>query len=345
MAHWPSTEFHHYAAEDDLRNVKPRWQELAEIYSSSSSSLFSTATAPRPNQNFEQMDRHTPENNNSDNRFWRTRLRSYDDNVASLGASRSRSRSRSSRPRTSVFGDSATGARGRRKPTLHQRTLSKQTMLFSLLGLVSLFLSWFGVSVMRSPGSIGRSVAKAMWTPQTSSVYGEVRRHVCDLPGVPRVLSCDPLPETELSRDNSVRHVIPSIVFAMSENPDTVDAILDILEDIKTQLAAIKKMEMALRTTGPIKTAEPLRIPVPNLRLPVKPIPFARILNNTSVLEAGLADWEIDKNNLLETMQAQINSLVPEHRDGPFHKAVIRELEKMATSLEKLRKSRLSPLM
>jgi hypothetical protein len=26
MAHWSSTEFHHYAAEDDLRNVKPRWQ-------------------------------------------------------------------------------------------------------------------------------------------------------------------------------------------------------------------------------------------------------------------------------------------------------------------------------
>jgi hypothetical protein len=344
MAHWSSTEFHHYAAEDDLRNAKPRWQELAEVYSSSSSP-FSTATAPRPNRNSRQMDRHTPENNNGDNRFWRRRLRTHDDNVASLGASRSRSRSRSSRPRTSIFGDSATGARGRRKPTLYQRTFSKQAILFSLLALVGLFSSWFGASAARSPGSIGRSVAKAMWTPQTGSLYGEVRRHVCDLPGVPRVLNCDHSPETEVSRDNSIRHVIPSIVFAMSENLDTVDAILDILEDIKTQLAALQKMEMALRTTGVIKTAEPLRIPVPNLRLPVKPIPFARILNYTSVLRAGLADWENDKDNLLKLMQAQINYLVPKHQDGPFHKAVVRELEKIATSLEKLRKSRLSPLM
>jgi hypothetical protein len=131
----------------------------------------------------------------------------------------------------------------------------------------------------------------------------------------------------------------------MSENPDTVDAILDILEDIKTQLAAIQKIEMALRTTGPIKTAEPLRIPVPNLRLPVKPIPFNRLFNYTSVLKGGLADWENDKDNLLKLMQAQIHSLVPKHQDGPFHKAIIRELEKIATSLEELRKSRLSPLM
>jgi hypothetical protein len=345
MAHWSSTDFNHYAAEDDLRNAKPRWQEIAEVYSSTSSP-FSTATAPpRPSRNLGQMDRHTTEYNNGDNKFWRKRLRSYDDNVASLGASRSRSRSRAGRSQMRMFENSTASKRFRSRSRLDHGTLSKKILLFSLLALVGLFLSWFAVSVMRSPRSIGRSVAKAVWTPQTRSLYGEVRNQACNLPLIPRVLNCTHSPDTEVSRENSIRHVIPSIVFAMSENPDTVDTLLDILEDIKTQLFAIHKMEISNKNTIPIKTAEPLRIPVHKVQLPIKPIPFDRILNHTSILKAGLTDWENDKDNLLKRMQVQINSLVPEHKDGPFHKAVIRELEKMAISLEELRELRLSPLM
>jgi hypothetical protein len=170
MAYWSSTEFDHYAAEDDLRNVKPRWQELvelAEIYSSSSSTL-STPTAPRANRNTGHMDRRTPGYSNGDNGLWSKHLRANNDsNVASIGASRSRSRSRSrtSRPRTRMFEPPVAGTQRRSKTIAdprYQHTHTKQRMLVSLLALIIATLSWFSVPAVRSLGLEGTSISDAV---------------------------------------------------------------------------------------------------------------------------------------------------------------------------------------
>jgi hypothetical protein len=162
MAYWSSTGFYHYAAEDDLRNVKPRWQELAElaeVYSSPSSTLL-TPTAPRANRDIGHMHRRTPGYDNGDNGLWSRRLRANDSNVASLGASRSRSRSQSrpSRPRTRMFETQAASTQRRSNTTAdrkYQHTHSTRRILVSLLALIIALLSWFGIPAVRSLGLKG----------------------------------------------------------------------------------------------------------------------------------------------------------------------------------------------
>lgn len=208
MAYWSSTEFDHYAAEDDLRNVKPRWQELAElaeIYSSPFSTL-STPTAPKANRNIGHMDRRIPGYSDGDNGLWSKHLRANNDsNVASIGASRSRSRSRSrtSRPRTRMF-ETPTAGTQRRSKTIadpkYQHAHSKQKMLAMLLALVIALLSWFGISAFRFSNLTGMSIPNAVWMPQNESIVAEVKEYVCNPPMVPRVLDCDQLSDPEASR-------------------------------------------------------------------------------------------------------------------------------------------------
>jgi hypothetical protein len=295
MAYWSGTKFDYYAAEDDLRNVKPRWQELAEIYSTPSST-FPTATSPKVNRNIGHMDRRTPAYDNGDNGLCSERLRANDSNVASLGASRSRSRSRSrpSRPRTRMFENSAASTQHRSKTTANRRyqhTHSKQRMLVSLLALVIALLSWFSVPAVRSLSLNGISLSNAVWIQQNVSFVAEVRDDVCKIPLVTKVLDCGQLSDSEASRDNSNRYTIPGIVFALSESPDTVDEILDILEDIKKDLFAIQESTMEASA-----------------------IPIDHLLNLTSVLETNLLDWENGKDNLLDTIQTKISPLKPNHK-------------------------------
>jgi hypothetical protein len=237
VVYWSSTEFDYYDAEDDIRNVKPRWQELAElaeVYSSPSSTLL-TPTAPRANRNIGHMHRRTPGYNNGDNGLWSRSFRTNDSNVASLGASRSRSRSRPSRPRTRMFENSAASTQCHSKTTAdrkHQHTHSTQKMLVSLLALVIAVLSWFGIPAFRFSNLTGTSISNTVWLPQNGSFVAEVRDHVFKIPLVPKVLDCGQLSDSDASRDNSIRYAIPGLVFALSENPDTVDGVLDKLKDI-----------------------------------------------------------------------------------------------------------------
>jgi hypothetical protein len=265
MVYWSSTGFDDYAA-------KPRWQELAqlaELYSTPSPT-FSTATAPKANPHIGHMDHRTPGYDNGDNGLWSKRLRAHDNNVASLGASRSRSRSRPSRPRTRMFENSTTSTRQRSKSAAdrgYQHTHSVQKTLVPLFALVIALLLWFSVPAFRSLGLTETSISNAGWIPQNGSSITEARNCVCKIPLVPKVLDCGHLTGTEVSRDNMIRHAIPGIIFALSENPDTIDEILDILEDIKKDLFVIQESTME-------RTA----------------LPTDHLLNLASILEADLAN-------------------------------------------------------
>jgi hypothetical protein len=165
-----------------------------------------------------------------------------------------------------------------------------------------------------------------VWLLQNESFVAEVRDHVCKIPLVTKVLDCDQLSDSEASRNNSIRHTIPGIVFALSENPDTVDEVLDILQDIEKDLFAIQE-----------STKEATIVPINHL------------MNLTSVLEADLLDWEDGKDNLLDTIQTKISPLRPDHNYqtvlNQFHKAITRDLDDIAKSLQLTQIAKLNAAM
>jgi hypothetical protein len=123
-----------------------------------------------------------------------------------------------------------------------------------------------------------------------------------------------------------IRHAIPGIIFALSENPDTIDEILDILEDIKKDLFVIQESTME-------RTA----------------LPTDHLLNLASILEADLANWENGKDNLLDIIQTRIKSLNLDHEyqvvQKRFHKAVDRDLGDIARSLQLTQMANLNAAM
>lgn len=150
MAYWSSTNFDQYA-KHELWNVKPRWQELAEI----SSGFSSAATAPTP---FTESTDSTPDLRDEDPRYRTRRAAQLNRsiNAARLGASRSRSWSRPGRLPTRM---SRTPSRSRQRSQsilgrASQYIPSKQTMFLMLLALVNILLSWFGSGICSYSGSV-----------------------------------------------------------------------------------------------------------------------------------------------------------------------------------------------
>jgi len=348
MAYWSSTDYGHFASESspyDLRNAKPRWQQLAEIaqgYSSSSDPL-STATAPTTNQNFEQMERRNRNSRNGGDAFWNRRPRAHDGNVASLGASRSRSQSRRSRTRTTITEEFAPRRRSE-SPQTHGclSTFWRSVLSIYLLALLNNVLVWYDESGISDARTIRRSSTEEVWTSHDESVVERVGHQICKIPVVPRVLNCSQPSGSEVPSDQSVHHYLRGIVSALSENPDTVDAILDKTEDIKKELVALQKLE--LDNISPIRPAESIQI---ESDIRAEPLCTDRLLNLTSILEVDLVDWDSDKDELLNTMQAQLTSLNLEHQDMArerFNFAIARNLEEIATSLEHMQSSNLAAL-
>jgi hypothetical protein len=148
MAYWSSTNFDQYT-EHDSWNVKPRWQELAEI-----SSSFSSA-AKTPTLDIESMS-STPDHADSDPQY-RTRRGLQllcENNTTGLGASRSRLRSRPGRLSTRMV-RTPSRSRQRSKSVLgraYPYAISKQNTFLMLLALVNILLSWFGYGVFSSSG-------------------------------------------------------------------------------------------------------------------------------------------------------------------------------------------------
>jgi hypothetical protein len=196
-------------------------------------------------------------------------------------------------------------------------------MLVSLLALVIAVLSWFGIPAFRFSNLTGTSISNTVWLPQNGSFVAEVRDHVFKIPLVPKVLDCGQLSDSDASRDNSIRYAIPGLVFALSENPDTVDGVLDKLEDIT-------KDWFALQNT----TTETAILPIDHL------------LNLTSVLETDRTNCETGKDNLLDTIQTKLDSLDLDHQSQivlkGFRKVVIRNLGDIAKSLQLTQRAKLN---
>lgn len=237
MAYWSSTNFDQYARHDSW-NVKPRWQELAEM-----SSSFSSA-AKTPTLNMESMA-STPDHAGGDPRY-RTRrglqlLR--ENNTTGLGASRSRSRSRPGRLSTRMV-RTPSRSRQRSKSVLgraYPYAISKQNMFLMLLALVNVLLSWFGSGVLSYSGPFVRSVVGRVWTPQNDSLEAHVRHNLCRIPLVPKSLHCSgPSGIETVSRDQSIQTALPGIAVALSKNPEAIHGILDTLEEIKKHLSILQ---------------------------------------------------------------------------------------------------------
>jgi hypothetical protein len=110
----------------------------------------------------------------------------------------------------------------------------------------------------------------------------------------------------------------------LSENPDTVDEILDILEDIKKDLSAIQESTMGATV-----------------------LPVDHLLDLASILEADLTNWENGKDNLLDIIQTRMNFLNLDREyqvvQKRFRKAVVRDLGDIAKSRELKQKTKLLP--
>jgi hypothetical protein len=220
----------------------------------------------------------------------------------------------------------------------NQRNFSNYLSLISLLALVmvNLLLSWFGTA-----GSIGRSTAEAVQMLYDELPVAAVKDQICRIPLVPSIMDCDQLPRAEISREDTIRHAMPGIVFALSENPDTVDAILDLTEDINKVLMAIQQRQM--KTPQPIQTAEPMPIEI----IRAKPLCIDHLINLTSVLEANLIDWDKEKDKLLRSVYITFIRLELESHDQTkptFRHAIARELGAIASVLDEDLKPKLDAL-
>ncbi|KEQ57936.1 uncharacterized protein M437DRAFT_70397 [Aureobasidium melanogenum CBS 110374] len=242
---------------------------------------------------------------------YRTRrtLQLHRDNATDLGASRSRSRSRSGRIPARISSIPLSSRQRGRSIfcRAYPFALSKQTILVMLLALVNILLSWFGPGVFSYPGPLVRSIAKQVWTPSDSNM-AEVRHDLCQVPLVPRVLHCDELTEKEkLSRLNSIENVIPSIAFALSENPDAVDSIFDLLEDIRNELALMR------HDIEVIESAE-LNAPIPiRSKETQSTMVTVRLLNATAVrFQSDLVGYDAFRDWLLENMYLRLRALDPQ---------------------------------
>ncbi|KAG9943244.1 hypothetical protein KCU85_g8813, partial [Aureobasidium melanogenum] len=176
-----------------------------------------------------------------------------------------------------------------------------------LLALVDILLSWFGSGVFPYSGPLVRSIAKQVWTPSDSNM-AEVRHDLCQVPLVQRVMHCDELTGKEkILRPNSIENVIPSIAFALSENPDAVDSIFDLLEDIRNELALMR------HDIEVIESAE-LNAPIPiRSKETQSTMVTIRLLNATAVrFQSDSVGYDAFRDWLLENRYLRLRALDPQ---------------------------------
>ncbi|THX12850.1 hypothetical protein D6D13_04149 [Aureobasidium pullulans] len=93
-----------------------------------------------------------------------------------------------------------------------------------------------------------------------------VKYGLCQMPVFRKILNCKAPPETELLfRDNSIRHAIPGVLYALSESPEALDDVLDLLAKAKKGLHALLH-EKPDREKQSSRSAQPGRIHSPSNR-------------------------------------------------------------------------------
>lgn len=247
----------------DFRNAKPRWQELAEI----------TASPPISEIRYPDRPFFAPDEN-FDLKAWRDKYRGRQmrDNISvGLGASRSRSRSRlRERSFSRGYGESWLDElfrESRSVPPRHRVKEQKRERFIGMVALAGIMFSWLALFWYPSAGvvyPIKRTPYHA-WQ-NLNYVSTGVKHGLCQMPVFPKILNCKAPPETELLfRDNSIRHAIPGVLYALSESPEALDDVLDLLAKAKKGLHALLH-ETPVREKQSSRSAQPGRIHLPSNR-------------------------------------------------------------------------------
>ena len=184
-------------------------------------------------------------------------------------------------------------------------------------------------------------MTEEVWTTKDGPLVQRAIYQICNIPLVPKVLDCSHSSGTEVSSNGSIHHAFRDIVSALSGNPDTVDTILDMTEDIKKKLTTLQELET--KTTQPADPAGAMQ----NEGSPAEPLCTDHLLNLTSALETNLVAWDIEKDNLLGIMQERLTSLNLEHQDTVkehVHHTDTRDLMDLSASLENMQISNLDAL-
>lgn len=247
----------------DFRNAKPRWQELAEI----------TASPPISEIRYPDRPFFAPDEN-FDLKAWRDKYRGRQmrENISvGLGASRSRSRSRlRERSFSRGYGESWLDEwfrESRSVPPRHRVKVQKREHSIGMVALAGIMFSWLVLFWYPSAGvvySIKRTPYHA-WQ-NLNHVSTGVKYGMCRMPVFPKILNCKAPPETELLiRDNSIRHTIPGVLYALSESPEALDDVLDLLAKAKKGLHALLH-EKPVREKQSSRSVQPGRIHSPSKR-------------------------------------------------------------------------------
>ncbi|TIA06784.1 hypothetical protein D6C81_09748 [Aureobasidium pullulans] len=93
-----------------------------------------------------------------------------------------------------------------------------------------------------------------------------VKYGLCRMPVFPKILDCKAPPGTQLLvRDISIRHAIPGVLYALSESPEALDDVLDLLAKAKKGLHALLH-ETPVREKQSSRSAQPGRVHSPSNR-------------------------------------------------------------------------------
>ncbi|KAG2164403.1 hypothetical protein JADG_004142 [Aureobasidium aubasidani] len=136
-----------------------------------------------------------------------------------------------------------------------------------MVALAGIMFSWLALFWYPSAGvvySIKRTPYHA-WQ-NLNYVSTGVKYGVCRMPVFPKILNCKAPPETELLiRDDTIRHAIPGVLYALSESSEALDDVLDLLAKAKKGLHALLHEKPDLEKQSS-RSAQPGRIHSPSKR-------------------------------------------------------------------------------
>ncbi|KEQ90538.1 hypothetical protein AUEXF2481DRAFT_567223 [Aureobasidium subglaciale EXF-2481] len=243
----------------DLRNAKPRWQELNEV-----SSAYTTSTAVNQPQERKRVSKQLEPSRRI------TRQDTHVKKIARLGASVSHSHLRA---RSQIV----EGRSNRAKPSTKAphpdiwAISRKQTCLLRLFALIGITFICSRLLSQRTPWSNASSLAH---------IETGFEDRICRFPVVSRIQYCGTYLEPEPTlRAHSVRRAIPEVLYALSESPNAVDDVLDLSEETKIGLRSLRRSTRI----PPNTCSRPTEQNLPTGRAEAKPHPSLHAMRNSLV--------------------------------------------------------------
>lgn len=135
--------------------------------------------------------------------------------------------------------------------------------------------------------------------PHDEILNADLRHSLCQMPLVPRILHCgEPTGTDTISRNRSTRNTIPGIAFALSENPDAVDEILDTLEDMKKEFATTQE-------------DTPFQFKQDNRKQTI-----STLIDSTMDIENRILKWDANKDLLINGIFHDLNTIAVKQNWG-----------------------------